>query len=208
MENTKKGKFIVFEGIDGCGKSTQAKMLKKHLEEHGFSVHLTFEPTYGQTGALLHKILAGEKKADPGVVAALFAADRLEHITDADCGMLSLLESGKTVICDRYYFSSLAYQGAELDPDWVYALNSRAAKLLKPDYTVFIDVSPKECLNRIKAGREAFEIYENLERLTAVRENYLRLFERCGDAENIYITDGNRSREMVFEDILKILGKF
>lgn len=206
MNNLKKGKFIVFEGIDGCGKSTQAKMLKEHFEKNKQRVFTTFEPTYGQTGTLLHKILSGEAKADPAVVAALFAADRLEHITDPNEGMKSCLEKGENVICDRYYFSSLAYQGSELDENWIFALNSKAKELLKPDIIIFLDVSPLAAVERITNGRESFEIYENTEKLTAVREKYFSLFERFGKDENIFITNGEQSPKEIFEDILKALG--
>lgn len=205
MNNSKKGKFFVFEGIDGCGKSTQAKKLKAWFENNKKTVFTTFEPTYGQTGTLLHQILSGEKKADPSVIAALFAADRLEHITHPEEGLKCRIEKGENVICDRYYFSSLAYQGSELDDAWIYALNSKAKQILKPDITIFLDISPQTAVERIKKGRDSFEIYENIEKLTAVREKYMDLFLRYGKDENIFITNGDRDAEEIFEDILKSL---
>ena len=200
-----KGKFIVFEGIDGSGKSTQAKILKEYLESKGEKCCLTLEPTYNRIGDFLHKILSGTEKADPRVIAALFAADRLEHILNASDGIISHLEKGETVICDRYYLSSFAYQATEVPLEWVIELNSESRKALKPDVTIFVDTAPENSLKRIEAGREGFEIYENLTRLTMVRDNYLSLVKRFETEEKILTIDGNRDVDSVFEDIKKAL---
>ena len=197
-----RGKFIVFEGIDGSGKSTQAKLLKAYLENTNIECVSTLEPTYGRVGTLLHEILSGKEKADPGVIAALFAADRLEHISE----MEKSLKEGKTVISDRYYLSSLAYQSTDLPYEWVYALNERAMSILKPDYTFFVDVSPENSLSRIEKGRESFEIYENLEKLSHVRNKYLEIIDKLSSDENIFIIDGNKPVEEVFEDIKKLIN--
>ena len=122
----KRGKFIVFEGIDGSGKSTQMKLLAQKLEEKGIKTRLTLEPTYGLVGGTLHHILSGKIKADPKVTAALFVADRLDHLTNAEDGVLKSLENGETVICDRYYFSSYAYQSTEVG-EWVVEANKLSA---------------------------------------------------------------------------------
>jgi len=201
----KKGKFIVFEGIDGSGKSTQAKMLKEYLESKGEKCYLTLEPTYNRIGDFLHKILSGTEKADPRVIAALFAADRLEHILNTSDGIISHLEKGETVICDRYYLSSFAYQATEVPLEWVIELNSESRKALKPDATIFVDTAPENSLKRIEAGREGFEIYENITRLTMVRNNYLSLVKKFESEEKIVTIDGNRDVDSVFEDIKKCL---
>lgn len=202
-----RGKFIVFEGIDGSGKSTQAKKLKEYLESQGKECTSTFEPTYGQIGEFLHKILSGSEKADPRVIAALFAADRLDHILNQADGIKKQLDEGKYVICDRYYLSSFAYQGSEVPLDWVIELNREARAELKPDITILVDIPPEVSLERIKKGRESFEIYENLQRLTAVRENYLALCEKFKDEENIFIADGNRDADIIFEKIKTAVTK-
>lgn len=199
--NSQKGKFIVFEGIDGSGKTTQAKLLMEYLLTCGQKCTFTFEPTYGKIGGFLHEILAGSEKADPRVIAALFAADRLDHILNAENGIQKALSDGINVICDRYYLSSFAYQGSELPLEWIISLNSESRKALKPDITFFIDVLPETSLNRIKAGRESFEIYENIQRLTAVRKNYIKLTKRFSDEEQIAVLDGNRTPDEIFEDI-------
>ena len=200
-----RGKFIVFEGIDGSGKSTQAKLLEEYLISKGKKCQSTLEPTYNQIGAFLHKILSGTEKADPRVIAALFAADRLDHILNSSNGMLKTLSEETNIVCDRYYLSSFAYQGTEVPLEWVIALNSESRNALKPDITFFIDTKPENSLSRIKSNRESFEIYENFARLTMVRENYLKLTERFKNDENIIHIDGNRDKEIIFEDIKKVV---
>ena len=148
-----RGKFIVLEGIDGSGKSTQMKLLAKALEEKNQEARLTLEPTYGMVGDPLHRILSGEIEADPKVVAALFVADRLDHILNREDGVLKTLNEGKWVICDRYYFSSYAYQSVEVPEKWVIDANSLCADALRPDVTIFIDISPKAAMERILANR-------------------------------------------------------
>lgn len=200
-----KGKFIVFEGIDGSGKSTQLKMLAETLRENGIKCVETLEPTFGTVGTVLHDILSGKKKADPKVTAALFVADRLDHLTNAENGVIKMLEEGITVICDRYYFSSYAYQSVEVPSEWVIAANRLAAETLRPDCTLFIDVSPKVAMERISNNRETTELYETEERLSAVREGYFKAFERMKDEENIKVFDGDKPVFEIAEEIKKFV---
>ncbi len=199
MEN--KGKFIVFEGIDGSGKSTQMKLLSNALTKQKIENSLTLEPTFGMVGESLHDILSGEIKADPRVVASLFVADRLDHILNPENGVLKSLGEGKTIICDRYYFSSYAYQSVEVPEQWVIDANRLCADALKPDVTIFIDISPKVAMERILANRDKVELYETEERLTRVRDAYFRAFDRMKDSERVKIIDGERSVEEIAEDI-------
>ncbi|MBO5955701.1 MAG: dTMP kinase [Clostridia bacterium] len=196
-----KGKFIVFEGIDGSGKSTQMKILSQRLAKRGIKTRLTLEPTYGLVGETLHNILSGKIKADPKVTAALFVADRLDHITNSENGVLKCLESGETVICDRYYFSSYAYQSTEVPAEWVIEANRLCAETLRPDVTIFIDISPDEAMRRINANRETIEIYENKDKLTSVREAYFKAFERMKDSETIKVINGERTPEEIADEI-------
>ncbi|MBQ7096585.1 MAG: dTMP kinase [Clostridia bacterium] len=198
-----RGKFIVFEGIDGSGKSTQMKLLAKKLEEKGIKTRLTLEPTYGLVGGTLHDILSGKIKADPKVTAALFVADRLDHLTNAEDGVLKSLEEGETVICDRYYFSSYAYQSTEVSSEWVVEANRLCAETLRPDVTLFVDISPKTAMERILANRDTIEIYETEEKLTKVRDAYFAAFEKMKDCENVKIINGERTVEEIAEDIGK-----
>lgn len=198
---SERGKFIVFEGIDGSGKSTQINLLSDALEKHSIEYQSTLEPTYGMVGGVLHDILSGKVKTDPKVTASLFVADRLDHILNDNDGLLKAINSGKTVICDRYYFSSYAYQSVEVPREWVVSANRLAADTLKPDVTIFIDIPAEVAMERISKNRDNIEIYENLERLTAVREGYLSAFELLKNEENVFVVNGNQPPEKIAEEI-------
>ncbi|MBQ2931930.1 MAG: dTMP kinase [Clostridia bacterium] len=200
-----RGKFIVFEGIDGSGKSTQINLLAEALKKRSISCRTTLEPTFGMVGSVLHDILSGKMSADPKVVASLFVADRLDHILNQTDGVLKSVENGETVICDRYYFSSYAYQSVEVPRDWVVSANRMAAETLRPDATIFIDISAETAMNRISKNRENTELYETKERLSAVREGYFSAFELMKDEERIFVVDGNRSIDEIAEEIQKIV---
>ncbi len=200
-----KGKFIVFEGIDGSGKSTQMKILCERLAAKGIKTRQTLEPTYGMAGKVLHEILSGKIKADPKVTAALFVADRLDHITNESDGVLKSLENGETVICDRYYFSSYAYQSTEVPPCWVIKANSLCADTLRPDCTIFIDITPQAAMKRILENRDTVEIYETEEKLTMVRDAYFAAFEKMKDCEMVKIINGERSVDEVAAEIEKYI---
>ncbi len=200
-----RGKFIVFEGIDGSGKSTQIELLAQNLEKRGVECAQTLEPTFGIVGEVLHDILSGKRVADPKVTASLFVADRLDHILNTEDGVLKLLNEGKTVICDRYYFSSYAYQSVEVPRDWVISANRLAAETLRPDAVIFIDISENIAMARISKNRESMEIYENQERLAKVRKGYFSAFELLKNEENVFIVDGNRPVSEIAKDIEKII---
>ena len=108
-----KGKFIVVEGLDGCGKSTQIELISKKLKAMGKLVYITAEPTNYETGAYLRRILSESIDKDMYLQGALFLADRIEHITHPEFGIKKYLDQGYHVICDRYYFSTFAYQKAK-----------------------------------------------------------------------------------------------
>ncbi|PTX63121.1 thymidylate kinase [Kordia periserrulae] len=193
----KKNLFIAIEGIDGSGKSTQAKNIAKRLEAEGHKVYLTFEPTDMRIGKMIRSILGGKEKADEKVIAALFAADRLDHVLHETEGILKKLAEGYIVITDRYYFSSYAYHGAHVDMDWVIASNQMAANILKPSVNIFVDVSPEVAMKRINANRETVEIYETLDNLKAVQSQYLRAFKKLQHEEHIVKVNGDESPENV-----------
>lgn len=199
--------FIAIEGIDGSGKSTQAKNIAKRLEAEGHKVYLTFEPTDMRIGKMIRSILGGKEKADEKVIAALFAADRLDHILHETQGILKKLAEGYIVITDRYYFSSYAYHGAHLDMDWVIASNQMAAKILKPTVNIFVDVSPEVAMQRINANRETVEIYETLDNLKAVQSQYVRAFEKLQQEEHIVKVNGDETPENVTEALWDVIQK-
>lgn len=196
-----KGRFIVFEGIDGSGKSTQLKNFSKYLTQNNIENTTDFEPTDGVIGKEIRKILSGAEKVSPETIALLFAADRVEHIKRKG-GILDRLKNGITVLSDRYYFSSYAYQMVDMPLDWVMEINKIAREQAKPDLHIFVDVEPDVCLDRIAKNRTSTEIFENKTRLTLARENFLKIIEKTKDSENVLVIDGNRDLETVSKDII------
>ena len=198
-----KGKFIVFEGTDGSGKSTQIKFLSKYFKEKGVECYLTREPTDSPIGSLLHSCMTGRIETDEHTIAALFAADRLDHIHNKINGIAKKLEEGVTVLCDRFYLSSFAYNGGFVDLEWVISLNKAAMEELRPDLTIFIDLSPEEGMARVSRRGET-ERYETLERQKKIREKYFEMFERFKD-ENVKIVKSEPDKELTQAHIRKII---
>lgn len=206
-KNMKKNLFIAFEGIDGSGKSTQVKHLSDKLEKAGHKVYSTCEPTNSPIGSIIRNIFTHRMEADDRVVAGLFVADRLDHLLNKENGILKKLSEGYTVITDRYYFSSYAYQGSHMSLDWVIEANSLSAELLRPDINVFIDISPDVSMRRLQMGRSSMELYETLDNLKKVRKTYFEAFEKLKLEENIFITDGNRPPDAVALEIWQEVSK-
>lgn len=170
-----KGKFIVFEGIDGSGKTTQMKQLNRYLREKGIPTHLTAEPTESPFGAQLRTCLTGRVETNEYTIAALFAADRLDHLYNSVNGILKKIYEGVTVLCDRYYFSSLVYNGSFVPREWVKELNRPAIEALQPDLVVFIDITGESAMERVSRRGET-ERYESLEKLKNFRNLYMNVF--------------------------------
>jgi len=198
--------FIAFEGIDGSGKSTQVKILEEAFKSKRLEVQTTCEPTREATGKLIREVFAHRIPAEQMTIAALFLADRIEHILRPETGIKSLMASGKSVITDRYYFSSYAYHSVYVDLNWVIELNRMPKKLLTPDLNIFIDVAPEIAFERIQQNRNTTEMYETLDNLVAVRNQYMRAFEMEKHHEKIVIVDGNQDVQRVAADIQRIIG--
>ena len=199
----KKNLFIAFEGIDGCGKSTQVKLLSDRLTASGHQVYCTVEPTDSPIGSIIRSVFSHKSEADHRTIAGLFVADRLDHLLNKTNGMLKMLDEGFTVITDRYYFSSYVYQGVHMPMDWVIQANSLSAGLLRPDVNIYIDIAPEISMARLSTGRNSLDLYETLENLKNVRNKYFEAFEQLKSEEKIFITDGNRSPELIAVDIWK-----
>lgn len=197
-----KGRFIVFEGIDGSGKTTQARLLAEYLERNGRKTFLTAEPTTLPTGRALREALSGKIKRTECQMAVMFVDDRIAHNVHPTEGIAALLDAGIDVICDRYYYSTLAYQGQSTDYAWVKSMNLDCPEIRKPDLCIYIDLLPNQSLERISRGRDSVEIYENLDTLTKVREQFLSVISDLTPMDNIRIIDGYRTVEAVFADIL------
>lgn len=195
------GKFIVIEGLDGSGKSTQIRLLAERLRACGRRVFETAEPTPGAIGGLVRDALSGFTPRTGAEIAALFMADRVAHNVNPVNGIGVMLEAGFDVICDRYYYSSIAYQGTVTDPEWVYHINVDCPEIRRPDLCVFLDLSDAECLRRMDASRAVREIYENANALIAVRARYYEAFQRLEGRDNIAVVDAARAPEAVAADI-------
>jgi len=151
-----KGKLIVLEGADGTGKSTHARLLSEHLLARGYNTVITEEPTKGEIGGFIRKILSGSKKVSPETLALLFTADRAEHIENV---IKPAIDSGKIVITDRYYYSTIAYQSVQgLSQKWLSEINSFA---VDPDIVIVLEIESQEALNRM--NRETKEVFEYLD---------------------------------------------
>jgi dTMP kinase len=162
----KRGAFIVIEGLDGSGKTTQARLIVQKLRNSHKAVYTT-EPSRGKIGSFIREFcLFEEKRLDSATEALLFAADRIEHIQNE---VVPALNKGLLVISDRYLYSSLAYQGSTgLSLEWIEAINKHA---LKPDLAVFIDVAPETVMQRLNRKKS---VMETLETQRQVREVYLK----------------------------------
>ncbi len=183
----KKGIFIVIEGLDGSGKTTQAILLANKLSRT-YSVMCTAEPSHGKIGTFIREdCLYEERRLPTEAEALLFAADRIEHMQNE---IAPALAEGKLVICDRYVYSSLAYQGsAGLSLDWIKTINARA---LEPDFAIFIDVSPERVLERLQRKKSVMEILETQQK---VREVYMKYVEKG----ELVLIDGDKSKDAVAE---------
>lgn len=196
-------KFIVFEGIDGAGKTTQIKLLCAALESLGIKCKTTVEPTELPSGRLLRRALSGELKKTHIEMAEMFAEDRVLHNTDPEEGISRMLADGYTVISDRYYYSSLAYQGAALGYDTVARLNLENKDIKRPDICIFLDLTPEKSLERIGGRGESKEIYENFDYLTRTRAMFFDVFEKLRqNGENIVVIDASGTVDEVAKAVL------
>lgn len=191
-----RGIFICVEGLDGCGKTTQAKLLVKKLKKNHDAVY-TAEPSRGQMGRFIKKhYLHADSRGSAVAEALLFAADRVEHLKSE---VLPALEKGKIVVSDRYVFSSLAYQGAAgLGLKWIEEVNKHA---VRPDLALFIDVDPKTVTGRLKRKKS---VMENLETQLKVREVYSKYVENGA----LLRIDGNKSKREVTKEIWRVVNDF
>jgi len=203
-KNPYPGKFIVFDGLDGSGMSTQAAKLVDFLKEKEqklkfghTSAYLTKEPTSSLIGGLIKSQLTHDWKSSQECLQLLFSADRAYHLEKE---IIPLLERGAIVVCDRYFFSTLAFGSLEIkDFNWLLNLQK---KFLLPDITFFLKVSPKICIERIKKERSGLTLFEKEGIMGKVWENYEKLVKRF---KNVYIINGERPVDKIAQDIQKIV---
>jgi len=196
--------FIVFEGIDGAGTTTQATLLKEWLISKGYNVHLTAEPSDNFIGNTIRQILRKrivpsqdslKSEIDHKTIALLFAADRLDHIQNE---IAPLLKDKYIVISDRYAISSIVYQGQYTrDDSWIKEINKYA---LNPDITFFIDIDGKVAFDRISKRELALEIFEKQDQLIKLSKKYREIVK---EEKNIVKIDGTLEINEIFNMIKK-----
>jgi dTMP kinase len=192
--------LIAIEGIDGAGKTTQAKILKKELKKRGYDVIRLSEPTKGKWGKKIKELSSREKNPSTKELFELFFLDRME---DVNKNIIPALEKGHTVILDRYYMSSVAYQGAGgLDPAFIESENQKIAP--KPDITIILDLPPKIAVKRIEHRKSEPDYFERLKFLTKVRSIFL---ERYSSRSDVIIVDSTQRPNIVSNKILETVLK-
>jgi len=209
-----RGRFIVLEGIDGAGTTSQLRYVVEWLEKRGELVHATREPTDGPIGLMLRQVLRGRLVSTPGLargdskpqpldaaaVALLFAADRIDHLQNE---VVPHLDAGRHVVCDRYVLSSLAYQSLECDLRFVRNINEKA---IAPDLTVFLRVRPEVAMSRIETTRSQKDSFEQLPLQKRVAAAYDKLVESYRDGELVTL-DGEEEMSMVTSRIRTALER-
>jgi dTMP kinase len=220
---TRRGAFIVLEGIDGAGTTTQAHALREHFRRTNRRAFFTHEPSDGPVGMLIRLALqgrlvgaaydtheeddpaaaAGDASFDPTALALLFAADRADHLATQ---VKPNLDAGRIVVCDRYLLSTLAYQGQTSDDAWLLQINRPA---IVPDLTLFLDLPPAEALERMRGSRWKKDLFETDEQQRSIRARYLALIERrfpqCGHVE---VVDSSRPAAEVTDDLVERVEAF
>lgn len=202
----KKSLFITFEGIEGCGKSTQARMLKEFLIKEGKSVFLTREPGGPKIAEKIREILLSveNKEMLPQTEVLLYMAARSQHTGE---WIIPELEKGKIVISDRYYDSTFAYQGAarKIDGKLIDTIRRYATFGLVPDITFLVDLPEEIGLSRILAKDADRLEQESMKFHKKVREGFLDLANK--EPERFVVLDGNKSIKEIHEDVISIILK-
>lgn len=200
-----RGKFITFEGADGCGKSTQLKLLSEYLTKNNVEHVFTREPGGGKISEAIREILLNGKNAEmtDECEALLYAAARMQHLADR---VEPALAQGKLVVCDRYVDSSLAYQAYArgLGTDFIGRINAKALEKYPPDVTVFIDLTPEDAFRR-KHGADENDRLEQ-----AGMAFHKRVYEGYKALEKAYpqrivAVDGKQTPQEIFSQVLRIL---
>ena len=200
MSSLHNAKFITFEGIDGCGKSTQARLLLEHMNNSGVETILVREPGGTNISESIREILLHSNSGKMGdrTESLLMTASRAQLTQDI---IVPNIEQGKFVIADRYSDSTLAYQGGgrNLDIEWLIELNNYATFTLLPDITLFVDIRPEEALRRLDNNKDRIEGI-GIEFQTRVRKTYHELAERFND--RYVILDGYGEKGDIHRKVL------
>ncbi len=194
------GKFIVLEGIDGSGKTTQAKLLSESEIFKGQKVLLTREPTSWIIGSFLRKGLESKEVVDPRTMQLLFTADRSYHVENE---ILPTLMRGEEVICDRYALSTIAYGAAfGVDKKWLETINKPFLELVSVG--ILMDIEPEAALKRITGSREVSTYFEKIDTLKRIRAEYL---SAVNSYPNFSVVDASKSTEEVSAEIVSVIKR-
>lgn len=196
-----KGLFITFEGIDGCGKTTQLNLLAEYLREKGYEIVITREPGAIGLGKKLREILLNyDGDVSPNCESFLFLADRAQHI---DIIVKPAIEAGKIVLCDRHTDSTFAYQGygRGVDLSKIKMLNNIATSGIKPDLTFVFDLDVKTALSRVGKDKDRMES-AGIGFFERVRQGYLKIAKE--ESERVKVINSNDSIENIFVQVKKI----
>lgn len=200
----KRGLFITFEGIDGCGKTTQINLLKEYLENKSYEVITTLEPGGSDIGKKLRQILLHHDGfVSPRAEMFMYLADRAQHI---DTVIKNNVEKNKIVLCDRHIDSTVAYQGYGRgeDIEEINFLNNIATANYKPNLTFVFDIDIETARQRVGKVKDRLES-EGLEFHKKVKEGYLELAKKYPN--RIKIINSNKTIEEVFEQVKKIIDE-
>ncbi|MCL2456307.1 MAG: dTMP kinase [Defluviitaleaceae bacterium] len=192
-------KFFVIEGLDGSGKTTQTRRVGEWFAAKKLPCYVTRQPSDGAIGKLARAATQGAFPIETEALSLLFAAEHVNHFHEK---ILPALNRGEYVICDRYYYSNLVYQGADSAAfERILAYNQAVMNARKPDAVFFLDVAPEESMRRISARRSQASIFEVLDKLKIFRERYIETFERLKKTENVFIIESTDKND-VFEKIM------
>jgi dTMP kinase len=205
MNNERKGKLIIFEGIDGCGKSTQLEQVSKILNEKGID-HVFHRELQNPIGRLItDEYLSSKSKTNSYSIGMLYEAQRLHYLQE-EGGILQLLNEGNIIIQDRYYYSTIAYLMHKIKRDELLRITKISRELARPDLTVFIDTDPETAINRVQDRlNKKLTIFETLEQLKQFQFNYRDIFTYLQEIENehIFYIDGNQPVDEISNKIVK-----
>lgn len=194
--------FIVFEGLDGAGTTTQLWRLEAFYKAQGRDAFITFEPTDNPIGRLVRSVLQKKAETTPEALALLYAADRHDHLYNPEYGLVKKAEGGTIVVSDRYFYSSIAYQSVQCDYDWVKGIN----QFPSPEAVIFIDTPVDVCMERIGRRGSEKELFEKASYLEKVRENYIRIFSSLPEEVSLLTVDGRGSVEKIEAEIRAFLS--
>ena len=202
----KKKLFIVLEGIDSCGKSTQAELLKNYFINQGDRAVISPEPSNGVIGNLIRSTLkkrilfTHDRQKFDEQMAYLFAADRHDHLYNDIDGVFTLIDKGFQVIVPRYYFSSLAYNSST--PEEFSFVSKLNENFPNPDLLIYFDIPIKTSLDRLQE-RSLKEIYENEAKLTQVKEKYQQILDKY--TELSLIIDGTKDKQTIHQQTINFI---